>query len=60
MIDRQHGKIVIACDSCDETIESDKGEDWEDFWPRAKREGWRTRKIADEWLHGCPACGTPS
>lgn len=58
MIDRQGGKILIECDSCDEVHEGD-GE-FAAVWAEAKCEGWRTRKIADEWLHGCPKCGVPT
>lgn len=25
-----------------------------------KREGWKARKIAGEWLHGCARCGVPA
>lgn len=56
MIDRQHGKVLIECDSCPEVIESQ----WDDFWPQCKRDGWSSRKIANEWLHGCPRCGVPT
>jgi Zn finger protein HypA/HybF involved in hydrogenase expression len=59
MIDRQHGKVVIECDSCDEVFESNTG-DFKDAWHDARSEGWRTRQIADEWLHGCPKCGVPT
>jgi hypothetical protein len=59
MIDHQHGRIVIECDSCDEVFEG-SSDDWQEVWPAAKREGWSTRKIADEWLHGCPKCGAPT
>lgn len=59
MIDRQHGRIVLECDSCDTAVESETGEDFEVFWQRAKRDGWTARTIADEWLHGCPDCGAP-
>lgn len=59
MIDRQHGKIVIECDSCDEVFSSDSA-DFNETWNEAKRDGWRTRKVADEWLHGCPKCGVPA
>lgn len=59
MIDRQHGKIQVECDSCDEVFAGDS-DDWQEVWPAAKREGWTTRKIADEWLHGCPTCGVPT
>lgn len=56
MIDRQHGKIQIECDSCDAVFEGDSGE-WNEVWPAAKRDGWRTRKIGSDWVHGCPKCG---
>ena len=32
----------------------------DETWNEAKRDGWRTRKIADEWLHGCHKCGAPT
>lgn len=60
MIDRQFNRIVIECDSCDELFSGDVGEEFEIVWAEAKREGWRTRKIANEWLHGCPRCGVPT
>lgn len=56
MIDRQHGKIVIECDSCDEVFEG-KSAEWNEVWPEAKREGWKSKKIGSEWVHGCPKCG---
>jgi len=59
MIDTQHGKKVIECDSCDEVFEGEKGEEFAVVWASAKRDGWRTRKIANEWLHGCPRHGVP-
>jgi hypothetical protein len=31
-----------------------------EVWAAAKRDGWKTRKIAEEWLHGCPDCGVPT
>ena len=57
MIDRQYGKIVIECDSCDETHEGSPGEEFAVVWASAKRNGWRTKKIDDQWVHGCPKCG---
>ncbi|MGD0420568.1 MAG: hypothetical protein ABSA68_13480 [Xanthobacteraceae bacterium] len=56
MIDHQHGKIVIECDSCDEIFVGDSDE-WNEVWPAAKREGWKSNKIAGEWVHGCPKHG---
>lgn len=57
MIDRQGGKIIIECDSCDETVESEPRQEFKEFWNSAKRGGWRTKQIGDEWVHGCPKCG---
>lgn len=36
MIDRQHGKILIECDSCPEVFEGDPGEEFADVWSTAK------------------------
>lgn len=60
MIDRQHGRIIIECDSCDETFDGGDGDEFRVVWGEAKKAGWRTRKIANEWLHGCPDCGAPT
>lgn len=35
MIDRQHGKIFIECDSCSDTFEGEKGDEWSEVWPAA-------------------------
>jgi len=59
MIDRQHSKILIECDSCDQVFEGETGAEFSAVWASARREGWRTAKIADEWLHGCPKHGIP-
>lgn len=56
MIDRQRGKILIDCDSCSEVFEG-ASDEWNDVWPEAKREGWKSKKIGSEWVHGCPKCG---
>lgn len=60
MIDRQGRKVIIECDSCDETFERGEGDEFAEVWSAAKGEGWATRKIAGEWLHGCPKCGVPT
>lgn len=47
--------IVIECDQCNEEFEGDPGEQWETLWPRAKRKGWKSRRVsADLYTHGCP------
>jgi hypothetical protein len=43
MIDRQHGRIVIACDACGHLSEGDSNE-WVEVWPKAKHEGWQTQR----------------
>lgn len=60
MIDRQGSKVLIECDSCDEVFEGEDREEFSSVWSRAKRDGWRTRNIAETWLHGCPRCGAPT
>ena len=60
MIDRQGNRILIECDSCPEIFEGDEDAQFSDVWNSAKRDGWSTRKVADEWLHGCPKCGAPT
>lgn len=57
MIDRQGGKILIECDSCDQVFEGERGDEFPVVWTCAKAAGWKSRKIRDEWLHGCPKCG---
>ncbi len=56
-IDRQYNKTVFECVSCDETFEGEPGEEFADAWASAKREGWRAKKIGEEWVRGCGKCG---
>lgn len=57
MIDRQGNRILIECDSCDEVFEGGEGEEFAPVFARAKRDGWKARKVGNEWVHGCPKCG---
>lgn len=59
MIDRQGGKILVECDSCDHVLDTHTG-DFAEARALMQREGWKVRKIANEWLHGCPKCGVPT
>lgn len=59
MIDRQGRQIVVECDSCDAVLETDTAE-FTEARAMMQREGRRVRKIANEWLHGCPKCGVPT
>lgn len=55
MIDRQGGDLVFECDSCNEVLESGTS-DFNSVWNRAKREGWRAKKLGNDWVHACPQC----
>lgn len=55
MIDRQHGMIFIECDACGEVFESET-DDFGLAWNAAKTQGWRTKKIGQDWIHACPTC----
>ncbi len=59
MIDRQHGRILIECDSCDDVFTGGTQMEFSDVISAAKRDGWKVGKIAKEWVHGCPKCGVP-
>lgn len=60
MIDRQHGgNILVECDSCDQVLDT-ATKDFEEAREMMQREEWKVRKIAGEWIHGCPKCGVPS
>jgi len=52
MIDRQAGTISFECDCCPEVFEAETG-DFTEAWSKAKAEGWRSKKVAEEWLHSC-------
>jgi hypothetical protein len=57
VIDRQGNRILIECDSCDEVFDGDEDAEFAAVWAEAKRDGWKSRKINCEWVHGCPKCG---
>lgn len=57
MINRSGAQTVIKCDDCGDVFTSDDHENWSELWPRAQRDGWKSRKIGHVWVHGCPKCG---
>jgi len=60
MIDRQNGGIImVECDSCDAVLDT-RTKDFDEAREVMKAEDWKVRKIANEWLHGCPKCGVPT
>lgn len=56
MIDRQHNQILIECDTCEGIFEGNEGDDFSEVWTAAKREGWKTRPVGNDWLHFCSTC----
>lgn len=58
MIDRQHGTILLRCDSCDEGFENDYGPaDFMRMIEDAKAAGWAIQRSGSEIKHSCPDCG---
>lgn len=53
---RAEGSFEFECDGCDCIPFDYTTEDFSEAWNAAKREGWRTEKVGDEWLHLCPTC----
>ena len=51
MIDRQGNKIVIECDCCDETFTGEDHAEWAEVWADARRDGWRAKKVGQDWVH---------
>ena len=56
MIDYQKNRIFIECDLCDEIFEGEENEELNKVWSLAKRDGWKSRKIGNDYVHGCPTC----
>jgi hypothetical protein len=59
MIDRQSGKILFECDSYDAVCDTET-DDFSEALAMIKRDDWKVRKVAGEWLHGCAKCGVPT
>lgn len=59
MIDRQHGYVIVVCDECADELNI-LTDSFVELMEYAKSIGWTSRKIANEWLHGCPKCGVPT
>lgn len=54
MLDRQYGKLVVQCDTCGASQESDPGTEFTPFWNGLKQDGWRAIKVGEDWTHECP------
>jgi hypothetical protein len=56
MIDHNGRVLVFSCDECPKWAEDDDDLGFALFWADLKREGWRAKKIGQDWVHACPAC----
>ncbi len=54
-IRRERGEIVAECNECGAEYPGGTLE-WGQFIMDLKDEGWRFRKVNDEWEHRCPDC----
>lgn len=59
MMDKQKGDFVFECDVCGKVLETDQA-DFGVAINMMKRQGWTTRKLGKDWLHGCDHCGNPA
>lgn len=51
-MDKQHGKYIFICDTCDDTLETNE-DDFHAAVAVSKREGWKAKRIGDQWSHSC-------
>jgi hypothetical protein len=59
MIDRQHGKFLVECDSCDAVLDTGT-DDVGAARRRIEHEGWGVEFVGGrsvDILHACPTCG---
>lgn len=56
MIDYQEKfeTMTIECEKC--SFITDYEGTWKDCVAEAKEDGWRFRKVDEEWQHLCPNC----
>jgi hypothetical protein len=55
MLDRQYGKIVFECDSCQEILKTETRV-FDDARAIMQSKEWKAQKIGDVWIHACPEC----
>ena len=63
MLDRQFGQIIVECDACGDTLQTET-KDFAEAREVMQREGWKVRAEGHGrsavWYHGCPQCGVPT
>lgn len=53
--DLKDGDYQVSCDYCSYDAEA-SADDWADLIAGLKDEGWKIRKMDNEWKHKCPEC----
>ena len=51
--------VLFQCDIC-QRVEEFGHADFMSCWEALQGQGWKARKIAGEWEHGCEQCGSGS
>jgi len=46
-------KKQVTCDNCGEGFEADS---WTNAQAEMKQQGWKTKRVDDEWVHYCEDC----
>lgn len=61
MIDRayRNGPITVRCDACAHGCLDTETVVFAGAMATMKDEGWRTRRIGEDWVHFCPDCAVP-
>ena len=55
MLDRQYGKIVFECNSCNDVLKTE-ARDFDDALLIMKGKEWKAQKIGAVWRHACDKC----
>lgn len=55
MINGSNGIYDASCDVCGEG-ETREADSWRELMDGLKEDGWKTKKINDEWVNFCPEC----
>jgi len=56
MLDRQRGDLIFECDACGDVLETETS-NFDSAMNAMRREGWKSMKIKDVWVHNCSSCG---
>ncbi|MCK9220937.1 MAG: hypothetical protein M0P47_12940 [Bacteroidales bacterium] len=46
----------VYCDFCDFCDSFDVDDNWDELMNEMKEDGWKSKKVEEEWKHMCPDC----